>query len=200
MTIDLALVSLQTLFLSLYGLLEIALPKAGKTRKWIPFSLTCLAVILLCIGLPDELSSSIQLLLFVLLGLNYLISVMGTSLGLLRLVLQSLVVALSIGLLYLQIGHWAVWLALPLLIGGSIALSGHYHNQIQTASAYFLRAGSLLTLLFLLEPLFLSIQQNLKPIPTIPIASIINQHSLLLLGLLAVLVLGGFIWKEKSRP
>ncbi len=67
------------------------------------------------------------------------------------------------------------------------------------AQTYFLSAGTLLTILFMLEPVFVSVQQNLKPIPTIPISSIINQQNFLLLGVLLVLALGGFFWKEKSR-
>ncbi|MEM9869373.1 MAG: hypothetical protein AAF765_16875, partial [Bacteroidota bacterium] len=63
---------------------------------------------------------------------------------------------------------------------------------------YFLKVGTLLTLLFLLEPSVDSVQQNLKPIATIPISSIVNQQNALLLAVLIILVLGGFLWKENQ--
>ena len=84
-----------------------------------------------------------------------------------------------VGLLFWLIKKWSVWLT--------------------KVREYFLKAGTIITLFFVLEPVLISIQQNLKPIATIPISSIVNQQNFILLGVLVMLMLGGFVLKEKSR-
>ncbi|MEM8894395.1 MAG: hypothetical protein AAGC88_07450, partial [Bacteroidota bacterium] len=92
-----------------------------------------------------------------------------------------------------------IWIAVILVFGVSFMLIKKWEGWFTRTQDFFLSAGLLLTALFMLEPVFVSIQQNLKPIPTIPISSIINQQNFLLMGGLLALALGGFVWQERSR-
>ena len=102
-------------------------------------------------------------------------------------------------LMFFQLENALVWFFIPVAFGMSFILVKKRKDLFGSARDYFLKAGLLITVLFMLEPVFASVQQNLKPVPTIPTSSIINQQNFLLLGVLVLLVLGGYVWKEKSR-
>ena len=102
--------------------------------------------------------------------------------------------------LYFWLELREVWLAIPFVVIAIIGLINKWPDFLVGLQEYFLKAGALLTLLFLVEPVVLSsVQQNLKPVATIPTDEIINQQNFLLIGVLFVLMLAGFFWKEKSR-
>ncbi|MEM9390995.1 MAG: hypothetical protein AAGA02_11005 [Bacteroidota bacterium] len=199
MNIDLVLISLQALFISLYGVIGIVQSKSYGQRRWVVVLVTYMAVTMLCFFFRDYVKGNIQLTLLCLLLLDYLFQSLAFSRKWMRIVVVSTLAFLGYGLLYFQVELMLLWLPALVVFGISFMLIRRHENWFTNAQTYFLRAGTLLTVLFTLEPVFISVQQNLKPIPTIPISSIINQHNFLLLGALLVLVLGGFFWKEKSR-
>ena len=199
MDIDLVLISLQALFITLYGVLGIIQSKSYGQRRWVIVLVTYLAVSMLCFFFPDHVKGNIQLILFFLLLLDYLFRSLVFSNRWVRVVVLSMLLFLSYGLLYLEVENRLAWIAVPFIFGASFMCMKKWQSGFGNVQSYFLSAGTLLTILFMLEPIFISVQKNLKPIPTIPTSSIINQQNFLLLGALLVLALGGFFWKEKSR-
>ena len=199
MNIDLVLISLQALFITLYGVLGIIQSKSYGQRRWVIVLVTYLAVSMLCFFFPDHLKGNLQLILFCLLLLDYLFRSLVFSNRWVSVVVLSMLLFLSYGLLYLEVENGLAWIAVPFIFGASFMCMKKWQSGFGNVQSYFLSAGTLLTILFMLEPIFISVQKNLKPIPTIPTSSIINQQNFLLLGALLLLVLGGFFWKEKSR-
>lgn len=201
MTIDLVLICLQTFFLSLYGVGGLVDSKAERNVHWGTVFLCLLAGLLVCIFLESPVKSNLQFVLLLLLALDYLLSLRGfgsQSLG--KLLVFSGIAFMAYTSLYFQLALPVVWLATAFVLVVLIGLIKKWPAFLLGFQGYFLRVGTLLTLLFMAEPAILSVQQNLKPTATIPTSSIINQPNLLLLGGLLVLVLGGFFWKEKIRP
>lgn len=199
MNIDLVLGSLQAIFISLYGVVGIVRSDTHRKKRWVAVVLTYLAVTILCLSFRDDVKGNIQLILFLLLLLDYLFRLLGFSLKPKRLLIDCALTFLSGYLLSFEVENMLAWAAALLVSGVSFVLVKKWKDWFVDAQAYFQRAGTLLTVLFMLEPLFSGIQQNLKPIAAIPITSIVNQQNFLLLGALLALVLGGFFWKEKSR-
>ncbi|MEM8965855.1 MAG: hypothetical protein AAGE93_05525 [Bacteroidota bacterium] len=201
MTIDLVLISLQILLLNLYGMNGIARSVAADKKHWIIILATFLVVAISSIFLGDLLKSNVQLLLLVLLVLGYLLPVSGfSSTQWASTLVFAIIVFMSYALVYFWWESPLVWGAVPLVFVPLFLVMNKWPNWFANGQEYFLTAGALLTVLFVAEPIFVSVQQNLKPIATIPISSIINPQNFLLLGGLLVLVLGGFFWKEKSKP
>ncbi|MEM9830299.1 MAG: hypothetical protein AAF944_06655 [Bacteroidota bacterium] len=200
MTIDVVLVSLQTLFLSLYGMNGIIRSVTADKKHWIIILATFLVVVISSIFLGDLFKSNVQLLLFLLLVLDYLLSVSGFSSTQWA---STLVFATIVFMSFALVSSWwespVVWGAVLLVFVPLFLVMNKWPNWFVNRQEYFLTAGALLTVLFVMEPVFVSVQQNLKPIATIPITSIINPQNFLLLGGLLILVLGGFFWKEKSK-
>jgi len=200
MNIDLVLIGLQVIFISLYGVTEVVESKLTGKSRWLSVLSSYLAVCLLGFFFPEQMKENIQLVLFVLLLLVVALEVLAVPLSTGRLFLASILTILSYGLIYLQVENMGLWLVTPLLFGATFLLVEKWRNRFSEALPFLLRAPMLLTVLLMLEPMFLGIQQNLKPVPTIPINSIINQQNFLLLGALVLLVVSGFFWKEKLRP
>ena len=200
MTIDLVLISLQTLFLSLFGLNGLAQCAKDKKIYLVAVFTTFLGLAGLSIFFSDYLKSHVQLVIFLLLVVNYILHLEGPRYGKLEkiLVYSSLVIMAST-LLFFQFELSLIWFVAPFVFVGLILLVNKGLGFLGNQQEYFLKAGALLTLLFMIEPVALSVQQNLKPVATIPMSSIINQQNLILLGVLIVLMLLGFFWKEKSR-
>ena len=200
MTIDLVLISLQTLFLSLFGLNGLAQCAKDKKIYLVAVFTTFLGLAGLSIFFSDYLKSHVQLVIFLLLVVNYILHLEGPRYGKLEkiLVYSSLVIMAST-LLFFQFELSPIWFVAPFVFVGLILLVNKGLGFLGNQQEYFLKAGALLTLLFMIEPVALSVQQNLKPVATIPMSSIINQQNLILLGVLIVLMLLGFFWKEKSR-
>lgn len=199
MTIDLGLVSLQALFLSLYGVNGVVQSIADKKTLWVAVFATYLGVAISCIFGGDYVKSNIQLLLFLLLVLNYFLHLLfSPSLRWAHTLIFSAITFMAYGLLYFLWESPVVWATTPLVFVAFWGLVNKWPSWFVNVQEYFLKAGSLLTLFFVVEPLLISVQQNLKPVATIPISSIINQQSFLLLSVLIMLMIGGFFWKEKS--
>ncbi|WP_299530228.1 hypothetical protein [Ulvibacterium sp.] len=201
MAIDLVLVGLQTVFLSLYGTNGVVESIRHKKISCVSVLITFLGIALLCIFLESYIRYNLQLLVFLLLILDYMLHLYAPDSGRLG---KTVVFA---GITFMAYAHLYFWLELPIIGLAApffyVALLGMMNKWpkfLVDLKEYFLKAGALLTLLFMVEPVALSsIQQNLKPIATIPIAQIINRQNFWLLGALVVLMLGGFFWKEKSR-
>ena len=201
MTIDYVLIGLQALLLGLHGITDVVYESMDKKRRWIVTCVVFQGFAISCIWLEDYARNNIQLLLIMLLGSRFLLNIAGLGAG------KSLKIAIAAGitfaayaLLYFHLQLDAAWLIAPLIL---IFLIGLLHEQfdfLRKFQDYALKAGMLLTLLFMAEPVALEIQKNLKPIATIPLASVINQQNILLLAVLMVLTLGGFLWKERIRP
>jgi len=200
MDIELVLITLQALFISLYGVTEIVHSHSLGKRSWITVATVYLSISLLSIFFGVVLKESIHLQLISVLIVGYFLQFFVSNYKVAKLVLLSLLIGLSSGLQFFPVANMLVWVAAPLFLGFSFVLAIKKKSWTANSKTYFLQAGTLLTVFFLLEPVFIGIQGNLKPVPTIPFTSIINQQNFLLLGLLLLLVLGGFFWKEKSRP
>ncbi len=201
MTIDLVLACLQTLFLSLYGMGRLTSAEVAKMPRTVVIVVIFSVGIATCYLVEGLVSSNIQLTLLLVLALNYLLSLRSDDgSNLVKLAVSSGITLIAYLPLYFQLNLSLVWLAIPLVLAVTVGLLNSWTKYLANFQEYFLKAGTLITLLFMAEPVILSIQQNLKPVATIPLSSIINQENLLLLGGLLVLVIGGFIWKEKIRP
>ncbi|MEM0941822.1 MAG: hypothetical protein AAGI25_18845 [Bacteroidota bacterium] len=201
MTINLVLVSLQTLFLSLYGVNGIVQSIASKKRRWAAVFAILLGIAISCIFLGSYIKSNIQLLLFLLLVLDYLLrSLVFSYTRLENTLIFCAITFIAYAIMYFQWERPIVWIVAPFILVALIGLMKKWPHWFATMQEYFLKTGALLTLLFMVEPVFLSVQRNLKPIATIPITSIVNRQNCLLLSVLLLLMLGGFFWKEKSRP
>ncbi|MEM6643731.1 MAG: hypothetical protein AAF616_12185 [Bacteroidota bacterium] len=134
-----------------------------------------------------------------LLTVVFTFATLGFSSPRMKLFLASVLFFSSVGLLYFRFENTPLWISTPIAFGVSFIVVKKWRRMFGIAKDYFLKAGLLITVLFMLEPVFVSVQQNLKPVPTIPTSSIINQQNFLLLGVLVLLVLGGYLRKEKSR-
>ncbi|MEL6557939.1 MAG: hypothetical protein AAFQ94_07135 [Bacteroidota bacterium] len=201
MTIDHVLIGLQALLLGLHGITGVVYESMHKKTRWIVACVVFLVFAISCIWLEDYVRNNIQLLLIMLLGSHFLLYIGGFSAG------KSLKIAIAAGiafaayaLLYLHLQLTVAWLVVPFILICLIGLLHKQFNFLLKFQDYALKAGVLLTLFFMVEPVVLEIQKNLKPIATIPLASVINQQNILLLAALMVLTLGGFLWKEKIRP
>ncbi|MEM9675236.1 MAG: hypothetical protein AAF992_21775 [Bacteroidota bacterium] len=201
MTIDVVLICLQALLLNLYGMNGVVQSVAVKKKRWVAVVVSFLVVVISSIFLGDLLKSNAQLLLLVLLVLDYLLPVSGfSSTQWTSTLVFATIVFMSFALVYFWWESSVVGGAVPLVFVPLFLLMNKRSNWFANRQEYFLTAGALLTLLFMAEPVVVSVQQNLKPIATIPISSIINPQNFLLLGGLLILLLGGFFWKEKSKP
>ncbi|MGD1889380.1 MAG: hypothetical protein ACFB15_02065 [Cyclobacteriaceae bacterium] len=200
MTIDVVLISLQALLLNLYGMNGIVQSVAADKKHWIIILATFLVVIISSVFWGDLLRSNAQFFLLLVLALDYLLRVSGfSSTWWENTLVLGAMTFMSYTLVYFWWASPVVWVAVPLVFAALLGLINRWPDWFTNGQEYFLTAGALLTLLFAAEPVFVSVQQNLKPIATIPISSIINPQNFLLLGGLLVLVLGGFFWKEKSK-
>lgn len=199
MNLDWVLIGLQVLFITLYGAIGIIQSKPFEKNRWMTVIATYLTVSLLCIYSGDEFSGNIQLIVFLFLLLASMLQLIVFHSLLTRSLISGTLAFLGFGLLYFRMENWVVWLMAPLVFSIFFVTVKKWQDWFVQVQTYFLRASMLVTVLYLLEPVFMSIQKNLKPIPTIPVSSIINQQNFLLLAVLAVFVLGGFFWKEKSR-
>lgn len=200
MIIDLVLASLQALFLSLYGINKVILSAANKKNLWIVVLVAFLGGVVSCILFGSYVKSNIQLFLFLVLMLDQLLRLLNFSSTRWENILVYCAIAfLAYALVYFRWETLFVWIVAPFVFMTFIGMIRKWPSWFTRTQSYFLKAGTLLTLLFVVEPVFISIQQNLKPIATIPISSIINQQNFLLLGVLLLFVLAGFFWKEKSR-
>lgn len=201
MTIDFVLVCLQTIFLMLYGMNGVVQSIADDKKRWVASFAAFSVGFMFCILAESYVKSNIQLLLLLLLVLDYIFHLRGSeSRGLEKTLVFAGIIFMTYASLYFQLELPVVWLAAPFIFAALIGLLNQWPGFLLNLQEYFLKAGALLTLLFLAEPVALSVQQNLKPMATIPISSIINTQNFLLLGVLLVLMLGGFFWKEKLRP
>ena len=201
MTIDLVLISLQTLFLSLFGMNGLAQFKKDKQVYLALVLVALLGLAGLSIFFSDYLKSHVQLVIFLLLVVNYILHLEGPGYRKLeKILVYSSIVFMAFTLTFFQLELSLIWFVAPFVfVGLMILLINNRLGFLGSFQEYFLKAGALLTLLFMIEPVALSGQQNLKPVATIPMSSIINQQNLILLGGLIVLMLVGFFWKEKSR-
>ena len=201
MTIDLVLISLQALFLCFYGVEGVTRSVNDRKVHWVAVGIGFLCCTLLCFFLRSFVKSNIQLFILLLLMLDYLFFLLSThSRKFLETVFLAGIVFMSYASLYFRLELREVWLAVPFVVIAIIGLIHKWPDFLVGLREYFLKAGALLTLLFLVEPVVLSsVQQNLKPVATIPTDEIINQQNFLLIGVLFVLMLAGFFWKEKSR-
>ncbi|MEL7004434.1 MAG: hypothetical protein AAFN93_17110 [Bacteroidota bacterium] len=200
MTIDLILVSLQTLFLSLYGVNGLVHSTRVKKVYWVAVFATFSGLAVLYIFLAAYLEINIQLIVFILLMLNYILHLgSSTSRRLEKTLVHAGIVFVAYTLIYFKLELSVIWLIAPFVLITIAGLINQWPAFLANLQEYFLKAGALLTMLFMIEPVALSVQQNMKPVATIPVSSIINQQNFLLLGVLVVLVLVGFFWKEKSR-
>ena len=204
MKIDLILVSLQSTFLILYGVNGIVQSGIIRSRPYLKGELLLFTAILLGVAMAsilfkDLFTRYINLLLLGLLALDYLMSVLNTSVTRWqRMLVFGTVVSLACTLQYLQWDHLGIWIGCPLIIFTVFVWTDKWSPWFTGNQTYFWKSGNLLTLFFLLEPVLQSIQQNLKPISTIPIDNIINAQNLVLLGVLILLTIGGFLWKENQ--
>ena len=199
MNVELVLIGLQTLFLSLYGASGTAQFLSDKRRGWIAFTIVFLMVAFSCIFFKSQMKGSIQLILFLLLVLDYLLHSLIPSSKWKRALISSIITFMSCSLIFLQWQNVMVWVGVIPVVGLLFWLIKKWSVWFTKVREYFLKAGTIITLFFVLEPVLISIQQNLKPIATIPLSSIVNQQNFILLGVLVMLMLGGFVLKEKSR-
>ena len=201
MTIDSVLLCLQAVLLGLYGINGVAQTAACKTAQWIAAFISLLGFLIGCIFLESYVKSNIQLLLLFLLVINYILHFGGFKIGnIAKTVIYTGIVFQAYALLYFQLELTEAWLIIPFIVFAIAALLQRRLDILHSYQEYFLKAGVLLTVLFMIDPVVLSIQKNMKPIATIPMSSVVNQQTILLLGVLMGLALGGFLWKEKVRP
>ena len=198
MNIDLILVCLQAIFICLHGVVEFVESKSVRKSRWLVLLFSYAALTSVGFFFPDQVKENLQLILFLLLTVVFLFETLGLSSQRVKLFLTILLFFLSAGLLYFQFENTLVWISTPVAFGVLFLVVKKWKDLFELAREYFLRAGMLITVLFMLEPVFVSVQQNLKPVPTIPTSSIINQQNFLLLGVLVLLVLGGYLWKENQ--
>ncbi|WP_462247887.1 hypothetical protein [Ekhidna sp.] len=199
MTIDLILLSFQALFLSMYGIVAL-MRNNGRWKLWLLLSTFILAAILKLINKEAVLEDNIIALLFVVLILNYLVKLFINPWTVwIERFIVSCIVFFSFGLILFQLdkieGQGMVIFIYWLIVW----IASKWKDSISNHQNFFLKSGTIITVFLALEPVFANILQNLKPVPTIPISSIINQQNFLLLGVFLMLLLGGFFWKEKSR-
>lgn len=199
MNIDLILICLQVIFICLYGVVEFVQSKSVGKSRWLVLLFSYAAMTSLGFFFPDQAKGNLQLILFLLLMVAFTFATLGFSSPRVKLFLTSAMFFSSVGLFYFRIENTLLWISTPMTFGVLFIVVKKWKDLFEGAREYFLRAGMLITLFFMVEPVFVSIQQNLKPVPTIPTSSIINQQNFLLLGILVLLVLGGYLWKEKSR-
>ncbi|MEM1340645.1 MAG: hypothetical protein AAGF96_23010 [Bacteroidota bacterium] len=201
MTIDFVLVSLQTLFLCLYGAQDITSLVSDRKVYWLVVATVFFCSTLACIYFGSFIKNNAQLIIFLLLLPNYLLHLGGADFGkLLKTVILAGITFMAYASLYLRLELPEGWLIIPFVFVALIGMTNKWLGFLVKLQEYFLKAGTLLTLLFMVEPIVLgSVQQNLKPVATIPLTEIINQQNFLLLGALIALMLAGFFWKEKSR-
>ena len=198
MTVELVLIGLQMLFLILYGASGTAQFLSDKRRGWIAFTIVFLMIAFSCIFFESQMKGSIQLILFLLLVLDYLLHALNPPSKWKRALISSMITFMSCSLIFLQWPNVMVGVGVIPVVGLLFWLIKKWSVWLTKVREYFLKAGTIITLFFVLEPVLISIQQNLKPMATIPISSIVNQQNFILLGVLVMLMLGGFVLKEKS--
>ncbi len=200
MTIDFVLVCLQTLILGLYGM-NGAVPTTGSKKvRWIAAYASFTGLLICFLFLETYIKNNIQILLLLLLLLNYLLHLGRSSLGeIVKITVFTSITFIAYASLYFQLSLSVPWLTIPFVLLTLVMCLNKWPDFLHSFQEYFLKVGTLLTLLIIAEPVALSIQKNLKPIATIPLSSVINQHNILLLSILLGLMLGGFFWKERIR-
>lgn len=200
MTIDVVLLSLQIVLLSCYAVSGISKPLFDKKIYRIVILVICSSIVTVGYFFEHYLKSNIQLTIFLLFVLNYVIHWSSyTSKRFVKTIISVCLFWMAFALSYFGLGLSEIWLIVPfifLILISFVRIPSKFFLNLEEFS---LKVGTLLTLFFLLEPIALSVQQNLKPIATIPLSSIINQQNFFLLAGLIILVLGGFLWKEKSN-
>lgn len=199
MTIDVILLGLQTFFLGVYAFSGILRSIRKKKTHWFVVLGTFSGLAVLCFFGENFIEAHVQIIILALLVLNYISFLfdldeerLEKTIGLAGLVFM------AYAPFYLGLELPQVWMAGPFIFMLFFGLISIRFDFLKGSQDYFLKVGTLLTLLFLLEPSVDSVQQNLKPIATIPISSIVNQQNALLLAVLIILVLGGFLWKENQ--
>lgn len=199
MTIDLVLIYVQSIFLILYSLSRVIQPQPVHKKELALATLVFLGIAIASFFAGDAIKSNLQLILLMLLALDYVISILNNSGKHWQfLPLFSAIITLSYFLIYLHWDHILIRIASAVLIVVLFGLIKKWPKWFKNNQIYFRKSGTLLTLFFLLEPVLQSIQQNMKPISTIPINHVLNLQSFLLVGALLLLILGGFLWKEKQ--
>ncbi len=200
MTIDVVLLSLQIVFLGCYAVRGITKPLFDKKIYRIAILAICLSIVTVGYFFESYLKNNIQLIILLLLVLNYIFhwpSYTSKRLG--KAIIFVCLFSMVFALCYFRLELSEIWLIVPFVLLILITFIRIPSKFFLNLEEFSLKIGTLLTLFFLLEPVALSVQQNLKPIATIPLSSIINQQNFLLLAGLVILVLGGFLWKEKSK-
>ena len=200
MTINLVLISLQTLFLLFYGVEGLSKAAGQDKKHWTLFAITSVVTSIACFLLKDFVAGSIQLLLLFSLLANYLLFLWSQNVvkwG--RTFTLSILVTLTCAISYFQWQSDLIWMIAPFGLALLCWLTYQQVLQFSAFADYFLKAGVLLTVLLALEPISNAVLQNLKPVPTIPLDAINSWQNFLLLGTLVMLAFGGFVWKEKTR-
>ncbi|WP_162555969.1 hypothetical protein [Reichenbachiella versicolor] len=199
MEIELVLIGIQVSFLSLCG--GISLEKSTKQRKNLWLIMTCLPIsVSVQHFLPQDLNLPYQLLLLALLVISYFQDVLDLKNGEWKsIVIQALILMICGHILSSSLPNLAISLSLSIILGVIIIVSIQWSSWLKSTAEYFSHVGWIITLFFVFEPTVISIQQNLKPIATIPFDSIFNQESLLLFSGLLVLIIGGYVWNEKTN-
>ncbi|MEM9142775.1 MAG: hypothetical protein AAGA86_07285 [Bacteroidota bacterium] len=170
-----------------------------KTNKasWIAVFATFLGFSLLCLFWKGLIQNHVQHIILSLLALDYIFQVQNPDDNSFKTVTGYAGISfMAFTATYFRLELSKFWLILPFVVVTLLFLVNRWPSLIRNQHAYFCKAGTLLTLLLMAEPIALGVQQNLKPIATIPIDSIFNQRNFVLLGVLLLLVLGGFLWKE----
>lgn len=198
MTIDSLLLGLQTLLLGLYGLTGIA-RLLSKNKYWGFITLAVAGLVaLLTFLFTAFISTNLQFLFLVLLLLNAIPAFSNTKWK--EALVFSTLLSLSCLTVYFQWDQGlAVLIAVLLLVILLFLLISQCAPWFVSQQHFFLKVGTLLTLLFAAEPVYIQVLQNLKPIATIPVQAIVNPQNLSVIGVLLLLALGGFIWKEKFK-
>ena len=105
----------------------------------------------------------------------------------------------SIFILYFTLENIPIFTLVIVLTSLPVFLSKKWCLLLALQKEYLIKVGTFLTVFFLLEPVLIDVQKNLKPIATIPIDFIVNEHNLFVLGGLSLLLLLGYVTNEKLK-
>ncbi|MEM8907841.1 MAG: hypothetical protein AAGD05_08350 [Bacteroidota bacterium] len=201
MSIDLTLIILQALFLSLYGTTGMVEAVGKKKERWSIVLVPFLTIAFVSVSLGGIVKGKSQPILLFLLVLDYGIRFRSSdAIPLLKTFVSATIFFLAFVTFYFWWGTPLLWGVVLLVFAIIAGLSNKWPKALIRRMAYFQKSAVVITLFFLMEPSIVSVQQNLKPVATVPITSIINEQNFLLLAVLAIFLLIGFFWNEKSRP
>jgi|GEM_PF-4848159 len=200
MEISVVLLCIQSILLVLYGVPVALKPQAEYQRTPMLGALVFLVVAVVSVAFAENLRGIIYAVLFALLLVDYTLGVLAVK----RLVwapalVGSTIVAVGGILPYYHWQHWGVGLSTLGLMVMLAMLARTSPKILSRHQDFFRKSGTLLTFFFLVEPTLISVQQNVKPVATIPIDTLAVPQSLTVLGVLLVLVLGGFLWKKNKE-